>query len=73
MPDFEKLGKNDTLSSHALLITGQTHATDVEQPLNGRFRSNPIARIKLFNADNRRENYLGPVELQQRLRVLRTG
>ena len=33
---------------------------------------NPIARIKLFNVDNRMENYLGPVELQKLLEVLRT-
>lgn len=33
---------------------------------------NPIARIKLFNADNRLEHYLDPVELARLLTVLRT-
>lgn len=33
---------------------------------------NPIARIKLFNPDNRQENYLAPSELESLLTVLRT-
>jgi integrase len=32
--------------------------------------TNPIARIKLFNADNRKENYLSPAELTRLLTVL---
>ncbi len=33
---------------------------------------NPIARIKLFNADNRMENYMAPAELEKLLLLLRT-
>jgi integrase len=35
-------------------------------------QSNPISRIKLFNADNKKEKYLGDDELARLLRVLRT-
>lgn len=35
--------------------------------------SNPISRIKLFNADNRKENYLEGDDLRRLLQVLRTN
>ena len=71
---LDKLGKKDKTLSHA----SADHAVKLmRQMLNKAVEwevipVNPIARIKLFNADNRMENYLGTVELQRLLEVLRT-
>jgi len=65
-----------------LLTTGISEATAdhyvklIRQMLNRALEwdvieVNPIARIKLFNPDNRKENYLSPEELEALLEVLR--
>lgn len=57
--------------------TADHHLKLIRQVLNravefGVIDVNPIARIKLFNPDNRLENYLDPAELERLLAVLRT-
>lgn len=57
--------------------TADHHLKLIRQVLNkavefGVIEVNPIARVKLFNPDNRLENYLDPAELERLLTVLRT-
>jgi integrase len=57
--------------------TADHHIKLIRQVLNkavefGVIEVNPIARIRLFNPDNRLENYLGGDELEGLLKVLRT-
>jgi site-specific recombinase XerD len=55
--------------------TADHHVKLIRQMLNRAVEwevisSNPVTRIKLFNPDNRKENYLESAELQQLLEVL---
>lgn len=57
--------------------TADHHVKLIRQMLNRAvewevIQSNPISRIKLFNADNKKEKYLEGDELDRLLRVLRT-
>lgn len=81
---LNELKRQDVQVFHADLLnhgiapaTADHHVKLMRQMLNvavewGVIEANPIARIKLFNPDNRLENYLSPDELDRLLAVLRT-
>ncbi|MBK7263819.1 MAG: site-specific integrase [Rubrivivax sp.] len=67
--DLLKFGIKAATADHHLKLVRQVLNMAVEW---GVIDVNPIARIKLFNPDNRLENYLDPAELERLLKVLRT-
>lgn len=81
---LNEVKRQEVQKFHAgLLTTGISEATAdhyvklIRQMLNRAvewdvIEVNSIARIKLFNPDNRKENYLSPEELEGLLEVLRT-
>jgi len=78
------LTRQELQTFHASLLnhdiceaTCDHHLKLIRQVLNkavewGVIEVNPIARVKLFNPDNRMENYMTPEELERLLEVLRT-
>lgn len=78
------LSRQELQTFHANLLTegiaeatADHHLKLIRQVLNkavewGVIEVNPIGRVKLFNPDNRLENYLDPAQLERLLEVLRT-
>lgn len=67
--DLLTQGLSQATADHHIKLVRQVLNTAVEW---GVIDVNPIARIKLFNPDNRLENYLDPPELERLLCVLTT-
>jgi len=65
--DISKEGISPATADHHVKLIRQMLNRAVEWEV---ISSNPITRIKLFNPDNRKENYLESAELQQLLEVL---